>query len=436
MQALKEINKQDLAALAIITLFILIFFKPVIAGDGFTYYALLQGIVDDHSLNLEKQAKAYAELENTSGMHMTGWLRLDPNTGRYVTDHSFGFSMLAIPAYSASLVLDDFRIFHIKDEFFLKTRGDILIHMASVAFTSYVFLYLGLLVSLLVIKKFYSKKNAALVLLLLFFGSPLLRYATYDISYTHCVEIGLMALIVFLFLKEKNPAWIGFIAGLLTAIRITSGIFFLPLIAYYAYRRKFMDAGKLVAGAIPFILLLMAYNTIQFGGPFTTQFNEGIASQASQSFYLPVHFIDLFLSDLNGFLLWTPLLVIALAGLFFNKSYNGKKWVFIAMVLSYLLFYSIVPYWWEGLSFGHRAFLVFLPIFMIGLSEVAERKPKLIPLLVALAVFTMVLYLFWLAFPPDSASLFSNLSNWSQHLAEFPKNLVDKVGFVRLIFET
>ena len=93
----------------------LLFFKPVISGDGFGYYVILEGAVRDQTLNLTDQAR-YNEIT----LGETVWLH--PVTKKYVSQYAPGLPLLSTPFYAASLLLDDISFFHVKDEFFLRER--------------------------------------------------------------------------------------------------------------------------------------------------------------------------------------------------------------------------------------------------------------------------------------------------------------------------
>lgn len=415
------LKKKDYWALLLIAMYIFLFFKPVAAGDGIRYYSILEGVVRDQTFNFERQARF-------NGINQLHFATYNNITQKYVVHNAaFGLPMLSAPLYAVSLFLDDFEIFHIKDAFFLKERKSILIHQASIPLTTLIFVIVAILLSIIIIKKYYFKELAVAAVLITFFSSSLPRYATYDASYTHGVEAGLMAILILLILRDSSPFIIGGLVGLMTTVRYTSPIFLLPIGVYYLYKNRQRDIVKLSLGAMPFLFLIMGYWSYQFGSPFSS----GYIVQYSLN--IP-RYISRMLFDLDrGILFWTPNLLIAVFGLFLLK--DDKKWLFIGFIFSYLIGYAVMgPGRWDaGDGYGIRWFVVLFPIFCIGMASAMENRPRLKPVIYFFALYSGVLSLLYTAYSPSS--FLAQIDFWiiNRQILNFPMLIIKKVGLVRLI---
>jgi len=430
-----KLSKQELLALAAIAVFVALFFKPVIAGDGFGYYVILEGAVRGHSLNLSNQLHYN---DAAKGPEVMFW----KPTGTFFSQYAPGLPLLSAPLYAVSLLLDDFKVFHINDAFFLQERGDILVHMASVAVTSLFFVAVALFLSLALLKKIGLQKHSAAALLLAFFGTPIIRYATYDLTYTHVVEAGILAAIVYLFVvQEKKSFLIGLLLGLMTLVRYTSIVFALPFLAYYLWKRKNSDAMKIVAGVLPFAIAILFYWWKLFGSPFISSYAASSVVQGSGSFIsaLPVYIPNVLFSLASnppGLLWWSPIAVISLLGVWHWK--NEKKFVLLGLFAMLLVVTGMSFGGTTGFSFSNRYFAALFVVYVIGCAVLLQKfgeKAKII--LAAMACWTAILFLLHLAgeYPNDFPNFFSMWDYWftQGNISSLPQKVFEKLGIVRLL---
>lgn len=431
------LSKQEFLVLAAIVVFVALFFKPVIAGDGFGYYVILEGAVRDHSLNVSNQLHYNVAAK---GPEVMFW----QPTGVYFSQYAPGLPLLSAPLYAISLLLDDLRFLHVNDSFFLQERGDILVHMASVAITSLIFVAVALLLSLKLLKKLGLQKHSALALLLAFFGTPIIRYATYDLTYTHAVEAGLLAAIVYLFVvEEKKSLWIGLLLGLMTLVRYTSIVFAVPFLAYYIWKRKNNDARNIIVGVIPFVAAILLYWWHLFGSPFITSYYASSVVQGSGSFLslLPVYIPTVlfsFAADPPGLLWWTPVAIVSLLGVWHWKS--DKKWVLLGLFAMLLVVTGMSFGGTTGFSFSNRYFAALFVVYVVGCAVLLQKfgeKTKVV--LGALALWTTLLFLLHLAgeYPSAFPHFASVWDYWftQGNISSFPQKVFGKLGVVRLLLQ-
>ena len=420
------LNRNELLALLLISVFIVLFLKPVISGDGFGYYAQLEAIYRDETINLVNQVK----YNDYFGAEIIIW---SETAQKYVTRYPPGIAIFSAPLYMVSLFLDDFPIFHIKDDYFIAERGDILIHQLAVTLTSLIFVYIAFLLTLLILKELNFGKSHV-VLATAFFGTPLVWYATYGLSSTHAVEAGLMSVLVLLILKDSKKLYMGILIGLLSIVRYTSIIFALPFVIYYILSRKFKELLVFIAGIIPFGLFILYYNSLQFGNSLLFGYDKSIN--------IAFHVFDIFFNLERGFLVWTPLILIAIIGLFYF-NFKGRnnfpvKWIFLSFIALYVIIYGFIDAWHSGWAYGNRYFTVFFPIFAIGIAAFIDRFRNLKPLIYLLLVYAFIVFLLFIAATggiPSPYILSANIGYWfaDGNIANFISLLIQKISFVRFM---
>ncbi len=142
-------------------------------------------------------------------------------------------------------------------------------------------------------------------------------------------------------------------------------------------------------------LALQAFITHRMTGHFIS---NGYGPTEGFNWTHPALFPTLF-STRHGLLVWTPLLILSLVGIFRRLVRPGEGQALLrAMCCSALgLWYlnSAWRQWWFGWSFGNRAFLELAIFFAIGLAcvfdEISSARP-VIRRAVVYAVAAMVLY--------------------------------------------
>src|SRR5260370_16599858 len=114
---------------------------------------------------------------------------------------------------------------------------------------------------------------------------------------------------------------------------------------------------------------------IVFGNPFSV----GPYTLRLWNWTSPVFSLVLF-STSHGLLVFTPILVLAIAGLIYLRSLNqtvGTICLLITLVFYWLI--SCFPWWYGAVGFGNRFFVSLTPIFICGLASCFAWSPRLWP---------------------------------------------------------
>ncbi len=140
-------------------------------------------------------------------------------------------------------------------------------------------------------------------------------------------------------------------------------------------RRAWASLGWFAAGGAPFVLLLGIYDRLAFGSPFHLSYryvsNRYTAEQAKGLFGIGwprVHGVEQTFVGSRGLLVFSPLAVIAFAGLVAAARRSGSARVALAVVGASALisFGYFDPY--GGQSPGPRYMVLGLPFLILGLA--------------------------------------------------------------------
>ena len=324
-------------------------FKPAVEGDGVGYFSYLHSVLVDHDLDLANEYAAALEA------HVT--LNPDHYTTRTATGlladyFPVGPALLAAPFYAAGLALhpDGRPVFGPP----FTTAFD----LAS--------LLCGLLALAICLRLTGSRAAVAALAL----ATPLTYYLLLQPSYSHSFSAFAVSLFVWAWwtTRERRGAlgWLllGLLGGLMAAVRFQDG----PLLAIVLLdlRRGGWRILLAVAGAVVGFLPQLAVDRVLFG----TWLPQRPAGQDLQ--LLPGHYWDVLFSSYHGLFTWSPVLLVAVVGMALRRE-RVLKAAFAYALLVETLLNGAAPDWWGGYAFGARRFVDLLPLFALGLAEVARR---------------------------------------------------------------
>lgn len=219
-------------------------------------------------------------------------------------------------------------------------------------------------------REFLSDLVAAIVLLLLAFGTNLTFYATYYGPYSHIYSFWAIAMFVWLTIKwHKQPKlstsiFLGLAAGLVTIIRPTNVVVIL-LFVFWAvtsittlkekfalfWQHKMLLLATIISG-VAILMIQLGYWKFALGSwVYYTYGQQGF------DFGNPEFFNVLF-SFRKGWLLYTPLMVFSIVGLFFlGRKISKSKWIIPILFLLHLYIVASWHSWWYGDAFSQRPIL-------------------------------------------------------------------------------
>ncbi len=230
---------------------------------------------------------------------------------------------------------------------------------------------------------------AAWALFALFWGTNLFYYVIFQPGMVHAVSIGLAGAYFYILWDERlrrNPVGVtvaGLLNGLLAAVRYTDLLIGLA----YAVQAVFDSIGDVsrrgrrpavlffvraaiygVGVLIGFLPQFLVWRVIE--GKWVANTYGGYGFAWTQ----PAVIQSLF-STRNSLFLYSPIVLLGLAGLFFGVR-RGHAAVVVggaAFMLTLLYVNASWCSWWFGASFGARAMLACWPVWLLGMAWLTQR---------------------------------------------------------------
>ena len=272
-------------------------------------------------------------------------------------------------------------------------------------------LSLSIKLSSLIALFFFSALPGALIVLLLFkytrniyvalsiyFSSLLFPYSSTLFSYTFSIF-----LILFAFIRKHkliSPLLLGF------SVLVEFTSIFLVLIILFYLRNK-IKIRYFFIGLLPMIVYLLVFpsllfyflnlTNISYLNPsiflkFSTNYQSFIIEKTSQTL---ANILFLLFSPYRGLFFYFPLFIIFI--LYFRIFKDTEKKIAVLSFFIYLLFNSILWYWWGFLSFGPRHMIYSLPFILLAISSGWKKINKKLFYLLTLISFiiTFSSFTYW-----------------------------------------
>jgi hypothetical protein len=356
--------------------------NPWVRGDGVGYYAFARAILIEHSLDFRADwlhantSFRMGRLDDTGTIDTAQYT----STGHLDNHFSIGPAILWAPfliAAHAGVLTADTLGAHIPADGFSRP------YVVAMALGTAFYGFAALWISFRIARRYMDERWAFIGTIGVWFASSLPVYMYFNPSWSHAHSAFMVALFLWYWLETRGgrstAQWmvLGAVGGVMMDVYyINAVLLFLPLaesIASYLSTLKSRDsraftrtfAGNIVFGALFFIAFLPTLLTkrIIYGGYLKFGYTEKWIWSS------PAFFKVAFSSD-HGFLSWTPVLTLAIAGLvLFVRRERNLALGFLGVLLLYT--YAIGCYQnWDGLSsFGNRFFVSLTPIFVIGLAS-------------------------------------------------------------------
>ena len=370
--------------------------NPWVRGDGVGYYAYARAIVVNHDLQFEPDWLRANPSFYRGRIDAPGHLRADQytRTGHLDNHFTIGPALIWMPFLAATHVAV-LGVDHLGAR--IPADGFSWPYIDTMAFVTALAGFVGLFLSFRLARKYFSEHWAFLATLGIWFASSLLVYMYFNPSWSHAHSAFIVAL--FLWYWDRTRAtrtvvqWavLGLIAGLMLDMYYPNALFLLVLLVEFAVTAtrifssqtssKARELQTLVFGSTVFVTaLIFAFlptlitRRAIYGSPLATGYTEGTLWHFTNPLWGRV----LFSSD-HGLFSWTPILLLACAGLLFVvRRDRVLGW---GIVFSALAFYFLIATYsdWDGISsYGNRFFVSLTPIFILGLTALLAASEKLV----------------------------------------------------------
>jgi hypothetical protein len=395
-----------------------------IRSDGFGYYVYLPAVFLDHDLTLRKTgARSFnGDPSNIPGVN---WVRTavpagEPGQHEPFDQFAVGEAVMMLPFFGAGDVL--------AIATGAERNGFTWPYQAAAVVSAMTYVLLGLLLTASVLLRFFSRRTVVITILALAFGAAVVEYATYDVTYSHGYSFFLTALVMRLALavwqrpRALTAAALGASIGLAGLVRLPS----LDILAFAALigierpadllrrvRTLLRHLGLVALGIAAALLALLP----QVGYWYRITKRLLVYQYHATGEHLHPgrpHLLDVLFSVRKGFFFWTPLMILAVAGLPLLRRRAAPLFVpAIAYLAAATWVIASWSSWAYGASYGMRALIDTTPVFALGLAALVESAKApvarravaaALALTTVLAIHGMLAY--WLkAIPPDRTTL-------------------------------
>lgn len=326
----------------------------IIVLDGKIYYSYLPALFIYNDLSFDRSPELMAIFGKE-------WKNTAPN-GNKVVKMTMGNAVCWLPFFWAGHLLATFSE-HPADGF--SPPYHLMIQLAGIFY-----LLLGLLFLRKLLLRYFDDTTVAVTLAIVVFGTNLYYYAAYEPYMSHVNSFCMVTLFLYFSLRWldrrtiSNSLLTGLSLGLILLIRPTNFIVILiPLILWlFHIRQRGMKwhylKGDLQHGLIIAVTTLltfspqMIYWQVQSGSLLYNSYHE------EGFFFLDPHLIEGLFSYRKGWLIYSPLMALSIAGIFFMKGRLAPLRLPL-LVFSAFFIYIIFSWWcwWYGGSYGSRAMI-------------------------------------------------------------------------------
>jgi len=216
-------------------------------------------------------------------------------------------------------------------------------------------------------------------LLAAFFGTSLVFWVVFSPGKNHPADAALFTLVVYLVYRyfrgdarRSRLLWaLGATLGFSITVRYFSGAEAVALVATLLAFRRVADAIRIACSTAVTCALLfaipLALGTPVFGGGY------GVSQQSG---FYPLNPLRMLFTDHRGLFVWSPVTVLALAGLVLLYRRRADLRPFLvavyAMGAAIVASYAFVPYWDGAWSFGQRYYTPLFPLVVLGLAALFD----------------------------------------------------------------
>jgi len=349
------------------------------ASDEIEYFAYLRSAVFDQDLSFGNEYQHFYEQDPHSlGLFKKTFLDMrEPATGRHINFGPIGSAVLWAPFYLLA---------HLGVKVFGGVAdGYSLPYVAAVCYASALYALMGALLIHDVLRRHgdFAEPAASWSPAALWLATPVLYYAALAPGFSHAPSLFAVSLLIWLWLRARQQdagratlwwALTGAAGGLCALVREQDGLFLVAPaldLALATVRRRAWQEGlrlgtALAAAAFTVFLPQLAVYKVLTGAYAPSKMVSGKMDYSSP------HFLEVLFDPGHGLFVWSPLLLVATAGLALAIR-RGPPRVPALLALAFLLQVWVcgaLYTWQQAGAFGARRFVATTPVFAWGLAAV------------------------------------------------------------------
>jgi hypothetical protein len=357
--------------------------NKVIQNDVIMYYAYLPATFIFNDLNFEFTTKLPADFEGQI------WLQTSP-TGKPILRMTMGMAILWIPFFLGAHAMA-----HLLG---VSTLGYSWPYSFSIFLATLFYLFLGMFFLRKLLLRYFTDITTAIVLIMVVMATNMMFYVIAEPGMTHVYNFGLITAFIYLSLKwieiieinsEKKSGHkqikpfvysilLGLLAGIIVLIRPVNIIVLLfpaliGVTSFSVFFKRIRQNWILIflAGTAAFLVILpqMLYWKAQTGHfIFNSYMDQG------KFFFLEPQIINGLFSYRKGWLIYTPVMILAIVGFFWLRKYASNLFLPI-LIFTVINIYMVYSWWcwWYGGSYGSRPMIDMYGIMAIPMATILEK---------------------------------------------------------------
>lgn len=396
--------------LALVFLLGLPFVHPSVLSDGVGYYAYLRSPLIDHNFQFASDwnnpplktlfecktcpdsAKQYWNnpANQLLVVQLNGHQYANPitKTGHLPNFYAVGPAMLWSPFVTVAhfAVIGADRL-----GFRITPDGHSWPYIVALSLGSTLYGFLGLCFAFDLARKYVDERWAFWATIGIWFASSLPVAVYLEPSGSHADSVFCVALFLWYWHRTRAgrtlKQWIvlGLLSGLMVDVYLANAVFVLapgldcieqyvqswrdPRVLRKSFQYHFAYAGGALLAFSPMLIT----REIVYGNPLAL----GMYANVSWNWRSPA-FREVLFSAGHGIFVCTPILLLAVAGLFaLWRSDRNLGGACLLTTLAFYLLISVYPWWYGVYSFGNRFFISLTPVFVLGLAALFSWAAKL-----------------------------------------------------------
>jgi hypothetical protein len=394
--------------------------NPWVRGDGVGYYAFARAPLIEHSLDFQHDYQSANASFRDARLDESGVPKSIFRTATGHLDNHFtvGPAILWAPflliAHACVLLARAAGSNVAADGFSAPYR-------IAMALGTAIYGFLAIVSAVRIARQYVDERWAALAAVSVWWASSLPIYMYFNPSWSHAHSAFAVALFLWYWHETRRSRtavqWcvLGAITGLMLNVYYANALVLVVLLVEAARQygvamfgasrdanathdsptivtllsRQILFAAVVVLCFLPTLVT----RAIVYGSPFASGYLP-LGSWAWKSPY----FLDVLFSSNHGLFVWTPLLLLSVAGLFvFRWRHPDAGTPFLMAMLAFYTFIACYPDWAGISSYGNRFFVSLTALFVIGLAVLLDRavalfrsvRPALVASCLVLACFAL-----------------------------------------------
>jgi 4-amino-4-deoxy-L-arabinose transferase-like glycosyltransferase len=341
----------------------------VIQNDVISYYAYLPAVIIFNDLDFEFLKDLPDDFEGKI------WLQTAPN-GKPILRMTMGLAILWIPFFLLAHLAAHLTGF--------STFGYSCPYSLSIFLAAIFYLATGLYFLRKILLGYFSDVVTVITMLTVVLATNLMYYVISEPGMPHVYNFVLITVLIFYSLKwtEKsslgNTLILGFLTGIIVLIRPVNVlvIFFPALIGVCSlndFKNRLLIHWKMILLAIFFAFLVLVPQLLYWKMQ-TGHFIFNSYMNAGKFFFLKPHIIDGLFSYRKGWFVYTPVMVLAIAGIIWMRKKTPLLFfpVILFIIVNIYIVYSWWC-WWYGGSYGSRPMIDMYGVMAIPLAVFIDR---------------------------------------------------------------